>query len=191
MALTDFLVDEETSAPNYMEELKNETGDRYCACGCGEKLNGFKHEYKRGHKLAAMSSQVEDDPDGNSEGNEEAARNAPTRITKRIKDDIEGKAALGLSLISKVFEMRDPVCGSVLEQQVPAIAQAAVPLICKSPEMVRYLTKQGNMTAWVDLIVALAPVFKIIGQHHVLHTVGVEAEAETEDVNDYPMPLFQ
>lgn len=94
------------------------------------------------------------------------------RVTKRVRDDIEGKVAMMIMMTSMLLQAKDPICGKALEDNGPNIASKFVPIICKSPELVRWFTKGGNYTAWLDLCMALWPVLTVAFSHHVSHTVG-------------------
>lgn len=94
------------------------------------------------------------------------------RVTKRIRDDIEGKVAMIIMMTSMLLQTKDPICGQALENNGPNIAAKFVPIICKSPELVRWFTKGGNYTAWLDLCMALWPVLTVAFSHHVSHSIA-------------------
>lgn len=169
-----------------------------CACGCGQFLPpGSVRQYKRGHKerppairrepiadpgeplgepwsLEQARDSVPDDPDSPSlsldeRGNAEAP---PIRITKRVRDDIEGKLGMMYGFITLGIQMRDPICGSALEQNADSIVAKMVPIICKSPELVKWFTKGGGYMLWMELVMCFMPVLKVVAQHHLFHTIG-------------------
>jgi hypothetical protein len=78
-----------------------------------------------------------------------------------------------IMMTSMLLSTKDPVCGQALEDNGKNIAAKFVPVICKSPELVRWFTKGGNYTAWLDLCMALWPVLTVAFSHHVSHTVKV------------------
>lgn len=172
-----------------------------CQCGCGEFLPyNSTRRYKRGHKpydennrggrpansgptlaevsdpdtnwltLVDAASETPNDPEP---AGQEDNRKPTIRVTKRIRDDIEGKVAMMLMMTSMLLQTKDPICGKALEDNGPNIAQKFVPIICKSPELVRWFTKGGNYTAWLDLCMALWPVLTVVFSHHVSHSVGL------------------
>ena len=122
-----------------------------CHCGCGEFLPiGSKREYKRGHRQR-VTENYEDKlaealPEG--EGNEfwgdsptlediaaitpddplpfdlkNTKGNAPDiKITKRVRDDVEGKIAFMISVTGSMAAMIDPVCGGAFLANGDAVA---------------------------------------------------------------------
>jgi hypothetical protein len=96
----------------------------------------------------------------------------PPVLTLKQKKDIEGKVAFWLEFLSTPLVPLDPVCIPVMQKEIPNIARKATPIICQSPEVVRWLTRAGNFSLWADLIQACMPVIKMIVAHHVMKTVG-------------------
>jgi len=181
-----------------LDRLSTDDGELYgpeCQCGCGEYLPyGSTRSYKRGHKdnprtaqpgfdevadpdsnwmtLTDAATSIPNDPDP-----PEAKDNKPTiRVTKRVRDDIEGKLAMMFAMVAMLWETKDPVCAPALADSAPAISAKLVPIICKSPEMVRWFTKGGNYTAWLDLMTVLVPFGKVLVSHHVTHTITDEKQ---------------
>ncbi len=168
-----------------------------CACGCGELLpEESTRQYKRGHKTRVNNPEndfTEIPADGDREvfTLDDAARetqdDAPpkdqpdfkapkpaVRITASVKKDIEGKVAFGLMVTGQMWAMTDPLCGNTFLDMAPDVAKKLTPILCQSPDVVRMLTKSGTYIMWVELIMALAPVFQMVFAHHVAKTVGVQ-----------------
>jgi hypothetical protein len=171
-----------------------------CGCG-EYLPEGSTRRYKRGHRQYDTNNTggrahsdgptIEDfaDPDSNWLTLTDAATDTPNdpepagqlkpgdnakpviRTTKKVRDDIEGKVGMMIMMVSMLLQAKDPICGKALEDNGPNIAQKFVPIICKSPELVRWFTKGGNYTAWLDLVMALWPVCTVAFSHHVTHTV--------------------
>jgi hypothetical protein len=186
MSMTGVLADETITGPE-------------CECGCGEYLPyGSTRSYKRGHRNRAQGNyggrpqnagptiDKVSDPDSNWITLADAATETPNdpepagqedhrkptiRVTKKVRDDIEGKVAMMIMMTSMLLQTKDEVCGKALEDNGPTIAQKFVPIICKSPELVRWFTKGGNYTAWLDLCMALWPVLTVAFGHHVSHSI--------------------
>ena len=123
--------------------------------------------------LADAASSTPNDPDP-----PEAHEQRPhIRVTKRVRDDIEGKVAMMVMMSAMLLSTKDAICGKALEDNGPNIAAKFVPIICKSPELVRWFTKGGNYTAWLDLVMALWPVLTVAFSHHVSHSVTDDGKA--------------
>jgi hypothetical protein len=122
--------------------------------------------------LTDAATNTPNDPDAAGQLEDGAKHKPIIRVTKRVRDDIEGKVAMMIMMTSMLLQTKDPICGKALEDNGPNIAQKFVPIICKSPELVRWFTKGGNYTAWLDLCMALWPVLTVAFSHHVSHSVG-------------------
>jgi hypothetical protein len=166
-----------------------------CACGCGEYLpEGSTREYKRGHKNriseAASDGFAEaaiDEPftpltiDQAAEltPDDPEPKDAPEhkvkqviKVTAGVRRDIEGKLAFALGLSGQMFVMVDPVCGSAFLDNADNVAKKLTPIMCQSPEVVRWFTRSGTFILWIDLMVALWPVLTVIFAHHIAKSVG-------------------
>jgi hypothetical protein len=171
-----------------------------CKCGCGEFLpEGSNREFKRGHKARLENPDTvfsdQSDMDENSTAVpftiDDAARDTPddpepkdqpeykpktqVRLTSAIRKDIEGKLALFFAVSGESWSMVDPLCGQVLVDNGPNMAKKYTPLLCQSPEVVKWMTKRGNFILWIDALVATGPLLKMAAAHHIMRTVTVEA----------------
>jgi len=100
---------------------------------------------------------------------EEAKANAPApalKITKRVRDDVEGKIAFMLTVTGSMASMVDPVCGGAFLANGDQVASKLTPIICKSPEAVQWFRKSSNFMLYLDLLVAFWPIFAVIFNHH-------------------------
>lgn len=172
-----------------LDALAADTGEAgpECACGCGETLPvGSKREYKRGHRAnssearehverplrMSLGEAAEDTPD-DPEPPDQERPNPPIRITKRIRDDIEGKLGMIYGFMAMSIMVKDPICGAALEQNAERIIPKLVPFICKSPELVKWFTKGGGYMAWFELAMVCWPVIQVVISHHLTHSIGV------------------
>jgi Lsr2 protein len=113
------------------------------------------------------------DKDPRSARSRQKPRAGDTGPTAQVRADIQGKTAFMLSMPAAAWASRDPYCGKVALEQVPAISGALATLFCQSPEIVEWFTgKGGNFMAWLDLAAALQPVVTTVLGHHVLHSIG-------------------
>lgn len=191
-----------------MSDLPNE-----CHCGCGEFLPiGSKREYKRGHRQR-VTENYEDKlaealPEG--EGSEfwgdsptlediaaitpddplpfdlkNTKGNAPDiKITKRVRDDVEGKIAFMISVTGSMAAMIDPVCGGAFLANGDAVAGKLTPIICKSPEAVQWFRKSSNFMLYLDLLVACWPIMTAIFAHHMAKDRHVITDATMPPMPD-------
>jgi hypothetical protein len=93
------------------------------------------------------------------------------KITSALRRDVEGKLAFAMALGGQVWVMADPVCGSTFMDNTPDIAKKLTPIICQSPDIVRWLTKSSSYIMWIDLFMACWPVLQIIFAHHIAKTI--------------------
>jgi hypothetical protein len=165
-----------------------------CACGCGEFLpEGSTREYKRGHRnrisesadgftevpiesefvpltIDEVAAQTPDDPE--PKDSPEVKVKSVIKVTASVRRDIEGKLAFALGLSGQMWAMADPMCGTVFLDNADNVAKKLTPIMCQSPEVVRWFTRSGKFILWVDLMVALWPVLTMIFAHHIAKTVG-------------------
>lgn len=186
-----------------------------CACECGEHLPyGSTRQFKRGHKdrprgrnTAQLSPEMTEafDPDSNWMTLSDAATSIPNdpdppeakeakqqiRVTKRVRDDIEGKLAMMFAMVAMLWETKDAICAPALADNAPEISAKLVPIICKSPEMVRWFTKGGNYTAWLDLMMVLVPFGKVVFAHHITHSTGTPKEGHKANLSVVDNTAYQ
>jgi hypothetical protein len=154
-----------------------------CECGCGELTFGV---YKRGHRRNPPGTQTEPANDGGDAWEpitiSDAADMTPDdpspglrpespvpgsiKITKRVRDDVQGKLAFMLSMVGAMASIGDPVCGGAFLDNADNVAAKMTPIICKSPDMVAKLTKSGDVMLYVDLLWAFWPILGIVATHH-------------------------
>ena len=168
-----------------------------CACGCGERLpRGSTRKFKRGHRETGASfpndgldaagehpitnggwgddpftlddaaALTENDPEP-LDVTRDADTQKPIRITRAVKKDIEGKLAWMLSMSGALWSVQDPFCGTVMLDHTPNIAAKLTPILCQSPDVVKWFRKSSNAALYVDLIIALTPVLQAIYAHHI------------------------
>ena len=113
------------------------------------------------------------------------SRQAPRRVTVTVRTDINAKISLVLEVPGRVWQARDPVCGSAFIEQRPAIADALTEIVCNSPDLVAWFAGQGGaFMLWFNLIMAVWPVAMTAAAHHVYHTIS-------EDQGDITQPDYQ
>jgi hypothetical protein len=110
-----------------------------------------------------------DDDDGSGE------------LPQETLDEVTGLLALLALPIGAVAERRDPYCGAVFAQQLPAIVEAAAPIVCRSETVLRWMNaKTGGLMDWVGLAMALAPVGRAVADHHILKVVEIVDEDQAQ-----------
>jgi hypothetical protein len=102
---------------------------------------------------------------------EPKAKSPAPKLTKAVVGDIEGKLTLLLTGPAMFWSMADPLCGGAFADNLDSIVRKAVPLICQSPEAVRWFTKGTTFLLWLDLVWALQPVAQAVHAHHVAGSV--------------------
>jgi hypothetical protein len=110
-----------------------------------------------------------DDPEPREQA--EIKIKSPVKITAALRRDIEGKLALGFGMLGETWSIIDPLCGQTLVDAGPNMAKKYTPLLCQSPEVVRWMTKSGSFLLWIDALMATWPVIQMAAAHHVMRTV--------------------
>lgn len=172
-----------------------------CQCGCGESLpEGSTRQYKRGHRNRVANPEQEtgftetpideselaelftiddaaavtpDDPEPKSEP--EFKPKTVIKVTAAVRRDVEGKLAFALGLSGQMWAMVDTVCATAYLEAAPDIAKKLTPIVCQSPDVVKWLTKSSNFILWVDLFMACYPVLTIVFAHHIAKTITGDA----------------
>jgi len=162
------------------------TDVRYCACGCGQKLRaGTPATYVRGHRLGKVASDSSvKDPD---RGKAKPISYPGGKIPEALHQDLKDKLDFLLTLIGTGWETRDPICGPEFTARSDQIAEKLIPIIARNPELLKWLTREGNVSAWLDLAITLLPIAKIAAQHHLTHTIGQEEPNQSEQLTQYPV----
>ena len=88
------------------------------------------------------------------------------RPTRGMVKDIEGKVAFMLTTTGMAVGLPDPVCGNAILQNTPEITKALVPILMQSPGVIAWFNKTSNVMLWVNLMMAMAPVFGTVLGHH-------------------------
>lgn len=102
-------------------------------------------------------------------------------VTKAVARDIQGKVAFLLSMPASMLQPIDPVCFPVLLEQTPEISAKLTPIICQSPDMVKFFTKGAGFILWLNLAVSVWPVVQVVIAHHL-------SKRQETDANGNPIP---
>src|ERR1700677_1444675 len=102
----------------------------------------------------------------------------PIKITKAVQADITGKLAFWLSIPAEPWLRVDPYCGGAYSDQVDEIAVKMAPLICQSPDLVRWFSKSTTFIMWTELGIAVRPVVEAIIAHHVTKRIALDAQGQ-------------
>jgi hypothetical protein len=102
----------------------------------------------------------------------------PIKITKAVQADITGKLAFWLSIPAEPWLRVDPYCGGAYAGQVDEIALKMAPLICQSPDLVRWFSKSTTFIMWTELGIAVRPVVEAIIAHHVTKRIALDSNGD-------------
>jgi hypothetical protein len=111
---------------------------------------------------------------------------AAVKVPKKVKDDMAGAIGMIGMVLLPVVQSRDPYCGQALTEQYEPIANALIPLLCKSQTVVSFFGGDSDWMLWVQLVTACAPVFMAVTKHHVIRSVSIEQDPETGDLYAVP-----
>jgi hypothetical protein len=100
------------------------------------------------------------------------------KVTKAVRDDITGKLAFWLSIPAEPWLRVDPYCGGVYTDQVDQIALKMAPLICQSPDLVRWFSKSTTFILWTELGIACRPVVEAVIAHHVTKRIALDEQGQ-------------
>lgn len=106
---------------------------------------------------------------------------APIKVTAAVRRDIAGKLAFWLSIPAEPWMRLDPYCGGAYADQVDQIALKAAPLICQSPDLVRWFSKSSTFIMWTELGMAVRPVAEAAIAHHVTKRIVLDQQGQAAD----------
>lgn len=119
-----------------------------------------------------------------AKGRKQAA--PPPRISQHIRADIDAKISFALEVPGRIWQARDPVCGSVFVQQRPEISAALTDVVCQSADLVKWFTGPGgSFMLWMNLAAAAWPVATVAMAHHVYHSIEAADPGEVPDPARY------
>lgn len=133
----------------------------------------------------ATAENVPNDPEPQQWEGGEPKKEAPIRITKAVKADIEGKVAFMLTMTATAWSLNDPFCANVLLENTPGIAEKLVPVICQSQDAVRWFRKTSGAVLYVDLLIAVMPVIQAIYTHHIASNMNGKMPQQDMHVPDF------
>lgn len=106
---------------------------------------------------------------------------APVKVTAAVRRDIAGKLAFWLSIPAEPWMRLDPYCGDAYAQQVDQIALKAAPLICQSPDLVRWFAKSSTFIMWTELGMACRPVAEAVIAHHITRRIVLDRQGQAAE----------
>ena len=105
----------------------------------------------------------------------------PPKVTAKTKSDMTAAVAMVGMLVLPPIVAKDLFCGGALTENFQAIADALVPLLCRSERVVAFFTEDASdWMLWFKLALAMAPVAVAVGQHHILKTVKIVEKVNEE-----------
>jgi hypothetical protein len=152
--------------------------------GLSTSWDGIKNPFEN------MADQFPDDPNPDeSARDQKAATVTPinpnvTVVTKQVAQDVQGKLAFLLSMPTAMLMPLDPICFGTVQENIPQVTAALVPLICQSPDMVKFFTKGSGFILWLNLGVAMWPVIQVVIAHHLTKSIG-QGENGQPKAKDY------
>jgi hypothetical protein len=103
---------------------------------------------------------------------------ATIKVTKAIRDDITGKIAFWLMIPAEPWIRVDPYCGGAYADNLDQIAVKLAPIICLSPDLVRWFSKSSTFILWTELAMACRPVAEAVIAHHVTRRITLTDQGE-------------
>jgi hypothetical protein len=107
-----------------------------------------------------------------------ASEQAAPKVTKAVRDDVTGKVAFWLMIPAEPWLRVDPYCGQAYADNIDQIAVKLAPILCLSPDIVRWFTKSTVFVLWTELAMACRPVIEAIIAHHVTRRITLTANGE-------------
>lgn len=140
-----------------------------------------------GDPVPAEADQLAPDPQPSRRGSGKGRRTRAAGTTsKGERDQVRDALTMLYSLPAWGVRLKDPHCGGALLDERDAIIKTLVPIVCRNPAMVAFLT--GVDAPWMDYLAlaqALSPVASTVWSHHVTHTIGAQPAEEGVSGGDF------
>jgi len=105
-------------------------------------------------------------------------------VPREVQDQLAGVIGLAGTVMLPLVQAIDPFCGGQLAMNFQQIAEATVPLMCRSERVIKFMTATGGgFMDWISLGMALAPVASAVVRHHITRTVEVVRDVNTGQVH--------
>lgn len=137
----------------------------------------------------SLADSLPDDPSPDQEAREQsqgAQIITPTGqivVTKQVANDIQGKLAFLLSMPSAMLMPLDPICFGALQDRIPAMSASLTPLICQSPDMVKFFTKESGFILWLSFLATAWPVIQTVIAHHLTKSITLDDKGNVKKVD--------
>lgn len=119
-----------------------------------------------------------------------SAPKPPPKPTVAIKRQVADSLTMMITVPAGIMLFRDPVCAGAVLEHVDNIVDKLVPLVTRSPAMLRWFTEGAGYMDWLALATALAPVARTIWNHHTGEQEEDRATAAADDYSRYAAPAF-
>lgn len=116
----------------------------------------------------------------------------PKSVPAEVRDDIGGMLGLVATVLLPPLEKADPHCGGALADSFDRIVDKAIPLVCRSERVVKWMQAEGGgFMDWIGFAIACGPVARAVAEHHIVRTVEVveEKDEETGKVTKVAQPV--
>jgi hypothetical protein len=100
------------------------------------------------------------------------------KVTKAVRDDIAGKVAFWMMVPAEPWMRIDPYVGGVYADNVDQIAVKLAPILCLSPDVVRWFSKSSTFILWTELLMACRPVAEAYIAVHITKRIGINERGE-------------
>lgn len=127
-----------------------------------------------------------DDPDPGHYQPPDPATKTP--VDAKTQADVRAKVMFWFEIFLMPVQALDPYCGKAFQDNLPNITKKLTPVLCQSPEVVKWFTKSGNFAMWADLAMACWPVIQMIIAHHIAKTIGKEQRGQP--LKDYNPHMY-
>lgn len=108
-------------------------------------------------------------------------------VTKAQQKEITDELDAFVRLASLAWSVRDPLCGTVLNEQSKQISAALAQVLARNPRLLAMMRGSGWMGDWVALGMAITPVARAVYAHHL---APADEEIEHTDGNpSAPQPV--
>ena len=120
-------------------------------------------------------------------------RPSAPKVNAKIKADMSAAVGMMMLVTGPAIMSKDPYCGGAFLDNSQKIADAVIPLLCRSHTVVAFFTDstENGWLLWFNLALALSPVAIAVGKHHIIKSVEIRQDDKTGELFIAPRDLSE
>jgi hypothetical protein len=140
--------------------------------------------------LSGIDDILPPDPPPARKTSRSSAPKAAPKPTAAVKRQVADSLTMMITIPAGIAVFRDPVCAGAVLAHVDNIVDKLVPIVSRSPGLLRWFTEGAGYMDWLALATALAPVARTFWDHHAAGGREDDGDRTPDDYSQYAAPAF-